>query len=147
MIEHISYNSVAAMVAECFRVLTPKGRLRISTPDLKFLIDLYSTPKTAIQNEFIQYQYRQWPNLIARPSDAHVINNHMRAWGHQFIYDELSLTQHLLDSGFSNVQRMEIGRSNDPVLQNLENAERKPPGLLGLESLILECEKPKDSSG
>ena len=141
MIEHIPYNRVAVMVAECFRVLTPKGRLRISTPDLKFLIDLYSTPKTAIQNEFIQYQYKQWPNLIARPSDTHVINNHMRAWGHQFIYDEVSLTQHLVGSGFSNVKRMEIESSDDPVLQNLENTARKPPGLLGIESLILEAEK------
>lgn len=42
MIEHLSYPQGETMLAECFRVLRANGRIRVSTPDLSFLIDLYA---------------------------------------------------------------------------------------------------------
>ena len=41
MIEHISFPQAAAMLDECFRVLSPGGKVRITTPDLAFLVDLH----------------------------------------------------------------------------------------------------------
>jgi predicted SAM-dependent methyltransferase len=40
VIEHISYWDGMKMLAECFRVLKGSGKVRISTPDLAFLVDL-----------------------------------------------------------------------------------------------------------
>ena len=40
MIEHITYHDGLTMLKESRRVLKPGGRIRISTPDLKFLIEL-----------------------------------------------------------------------------------------------------------
>ena len=41
MIEHIKYQDGLKMLNESFRVLKPSGKIRISTPDLQFLLDLY----------------------------------------------------------------------------------------------------------
>ena len=41
MIEHVSFRSAERALAESFRVLAPGGKIRVSTPDLAFLIDLW----------------------------------------------------------------------------------------------------------
>ena len=41
MIEHINYRDGLKMLNESYRVLKVNGKIRISTPDLQFLIDLY----------------------------------------------------------------------------------------------------------
>ena len=41
MIEHVSFRSAERALAESFRVLVPGGKIRVSTPDLAFLIDLW----------------------------------------------------------------------------------------------------------
>jgi predicted SAM-dependent methyltransferase len=38
MIEHVSHDDGAKMLAECHRVLKPGGHIRITTPDLAFLV-------------------------------------------------------------------------------------------------------------
>src|SRR6202035_5133821 len=40
VIEHISYQGGVKMLMECFRILKKSGKIRISTPDLAFLVDL-----------------------------------------------------------------------------------------------------------
>ena len=45
MIEHLKYSDGQNMLKESFRVLKPKGKIRISTPDLQFLIDLTKRKK------------------------------------------------------------------------------------------------------
>ena len=42
VIEHLEHPSAVSMLHECFRVLKPGGRIRISTPDLRVLIGLLS---------------------------------------------------------------------------------------------------------
>ena len=39
MIEHVSYLQGLQMLIDCFRILRTNGKVRISTPDLSFLID------------------------------------------------------------------------------------------------------------
>ena len=63
----------------------------------------------------------------------------MRNWGHQFVYDETTLTTSLLITGFYRIKRTPLNVSDDPELQNLEHAERLPPGLLELETMTLEA--------
>src|SRR5208283_4749032 len=42
MIEHIGYQQGLNMLTEICRVLKPGGRVRISTPDLSFYVNLYN---------------------------------------------------------------------------------------------------------
>jgi len=139
MIEHIPYKDGKNMLTECFRVLKPGGKLRLSTPDLKFLIGLYQKDKSALQNEFLKDSTKSWLPDAPYISSTFVINNYVRAWGHQFIYDEEVLSSLLHDIGFLNIIRKQVCDSQDKNLINLENISRKPDGLINLESLILEA--------
>jgi len=140
MIEHISYVSGCAMLAECHRVLKKNGKIRISTPDLRFLIDLYGDSKSPLQKEYIKWAT---DSFIGAPycDDTFVINNFVRDWGHLFIYDEKTLRSSLERAGFTTVVRCELNESQDDMLKNLEHEDRMPKGFLRLESMTLEATK------
>jgi predicted SAM-dependent methyltransferase len=142
MIEHIDYQQGLQMLSECFRVLKPKGKLRISTPDLSFLIDLYKSDKSEIHMEFAKHYIDNYVKYAPCYEDTFVINNYMRAWDHKFIYDEKVLYDSLRRVGFINITKFNVCESQDEVLQGLENISRKPAGLIGLESLVVEGMKP-----
>ena len=55
MIEHISYAQGLHMLSECYRILRKNRKIRISTPNLAFLIDLYKERKSDLQNEYIKW--------------------------------------------------------------------------------------------
>lgn len=141
MIEHITYQDGLAMLKECYRILCKNGKIRISTPDLKFLVELYSEPKTDLQLRYIKWASASFtPDGVS--SDTIVINNFVRNWGHLFIYDEKTLRYALNESGFVDVVRLNINESNDLNLTNLENEKRMPEGFLQLESMTLEARRP-----
>lgn len=144
MIEHISYHDGLVMLKESLRVLKPGGKIRISTPDLKFLVDLYSEPKTQLQRDYIAWATETFTKT-AEKLDTIVINNFVRDWGHQFIYDPKTLTRSLEMAGFVGIERFDLNRSNDTALLELENTSRLPPGFLQLESFTLEARKPMDT--
>jgi hypothetical protein len=64
-----------------------------------------------------------------------------RLWGHQFIYDEETLADMFGKVGFAEISRHPLMQSEHRELQNLENVERYPDGLLEFESLALEARK------
>jgi predicted SAM-dependent methyltransferase len=138
MIEHIPYPAGCAMLRECFRVLKPKGTIRVATPDLFFLINLYNHPR----NDYIRWAtdtFIPWAPIADR---TFVINNFVRDWGHQFIYDEPTLSSALGRVGFVNIVRQQPQESNIEDLRGLENQNRMPPGFLSLETMVLEANKP-----
>lgn len=65
----------------------------------------------------------------------------MRNWGHQFIYDEKTLSLTLRSAGFSDITRCELNASDDDALRGIENESRLPQGYLALESMTLEATK------
>lgn len=140
MIEHISYQAGQHMLKECHRVLNASGKIRISTPDLAFLLDLYQNKKSQLQVNYIKWA-TQLSAGDGKDNAVFVINNFMRSWGHTFIYDENTLRQAMTDAGFVNIVKRPLQESEDPILRNLENESRMPPGFLRLESLTLEARK------
>jgi predicted SAM-dependent methyltransferase len=141
MIEHVNYNDGLKMLRESHRIMKPGGKIRISTPDLKFLIELYTDSKTQLQADYIKWAGETFTKTEEK-TDTIVINNFVRDWGHLFIYDKKTLSRSLEVSGFVKVEYFDINKSNDTALVNLENTSRMPIGFLQLESLTLEATKP-----
>jgi predicted SAM-dependent methyltransferase len=138
MIEHLDYAAGQRCLQESFRVLRPGGRIRVGCPDFAVLVEMYTNP-TELMKEYMT-QHR--PDWAPRAEAIFTINNFVRAWGHQFIYDQPTLTASLASAGFVNIEYFKIRESRDPVLQNLEAEWRMPPGHLQLETMTFEAVKP-----
>jgi predicted SAM-dependent methyltransferase len=137
MIEHITYLQGQAMLQECFRVLKPGGKIRISCPDFQFLIDLYTNP----QPLHIEYIEKTKPVWAPYPDPIFIFNNYVRDWGHKFIYNKQSMALSLEVAGFADITEHNIKESNDPNLANLEIESRMDPGFLQLETMTFEAIK------
>lgn len=120
-IEHLDYEKGAFMLKECHRVLKPGGKIRIATPDLLTLINLFQSHKTEQQEQFIKYITDNFFPDTKTYNPCFVINNNFRNWGHQFIYDFETLKWVLEKNGFTEVNRQILGESNDENFINLES--------------------------
>ncbi len=141
-LEHISYPEGLKMLSECHRILKPGGKIRIATPDLLAVIDLYKEGKSELQNAYIEWTIDNHVSSAPFYADTFVINNMFRNWGHMFIYDEKVLRFAMEKVGFINIARCLINESNDAVLRGLEHINRAPDGIVELETFILEGTKP-----
>jgi len=144
-IEHVDYTTGLKVLKECFRVLKPGGKIRVTTPDLKFLMRLYDTEKTDMERLYIKNILSSfYPNRKDDEyPDAFILNNNFRAWGHRFIYDSKTLSDSLRTCGFINVKSCPIGESDDQHLRGLEYHNRGlEDEFRKLESMALEATKP-----
>lgn len=143
LLEHLSIEDAKKMLKECFRILKKGGKIRISTPDIKFIISLYNKNKNnsyyikKITNRFLKDIY----GTDYRP--LFIINNAFYNWEHKFLYDEEFLREILKKTGFNDVKRELYGESRDKNL-NMVEAHEKGVGdirVCKIESLILEATK------
>jgi predicted SAM-dependent methyltransferase len=141
IIEHMSYPDGVKMLTECFRVLKTSGKIRISTPDLAFLIDLTKPEKSDLQRAYIKWAANTFIPGAPDNNEVFVINNFVRNWGHTFIYDENTLRGAMTSAGFKTITKFDQHESNDAALRNLENEMHLPPNFLRLESFTLEGSK------
>jgi predicted SAM-dependent methyltransferase len=137
MIEHVTYEQGDYMLTECYRVLKPGGKIRISTPDIEFLMHLLG----GRHPEYTSWAAKAFGLFSDEP--AAVVNNFMRAWGHQFIHSSATLGGAVESVGFTILGWPSISHSDDPELRGLENDTRMPPGFLQLETMTLEAQKPE----
>ncbi len=119
-IEHFTLKEGLNILKECYRILKPGGKIRLATPDLKFLIDLYGSKKSELQKEYVNWATDEFLRSSNFKGDVYVINNFVRSWGHQFIYDYKSLKNSLLTSGFIKIKKYKPGISKDKELKDLE---------------------------
>jgi len=141
IIEHMSYRDGEKMLTECFRVLKRFGKIRISTPDLAFLIDLTKPNKSDLQRAYIKWAANTYIPGAPDDNEIFVINNFVRDWGHIFIYDENTLRGAMTNAGFKTITKFDQHESKDAALRNLENEKHLPPNFLRLESFTLEGSK------
>jgi len=141
MIEHLSYVEGLSVLKESYRVLKKGGIIRVSTPDIEFLINLYNGHKTELQKRYIKWATDTFISNAPSYSDTYVINNFVRDWGHLFIYDKKILCDSLERAGFKSIRRCLLNESSHEALRNLENVTRMPAGFLALETFTLEAEK------
>lgn len=105
-IEHLPYWESERFLRDCRAALAADGVLRLSTPNLDWV---YAT----------QYHGNE-------VKDCFLLNASFRAWGHQFLYNEATLTALLHHAGFAKVEAKVYGQSEHPELRNLERHERSP---------------------
>lgn len=141
MIEHISFEQGALMLKECYRVLRKGGAIRVTTPDLAALVSLYQPALSDLQRRYLSWFCETFVPNQGPPEAVAALNAHFRLWGHQFLYDEATLTKALHTAGFHSVQRKQLRDSEHAALRDLENTARYPEGLLEYESVALEARK------
>ncbi|WP_094556858.1 methyltransferase domain-containing protein [Synechococcus sp. 1G10] len=141
MIEHIPYEEGAYMLRECYRVMKKNSRIRIATPDLQFLIDLYRNCSSTFEAEYIEWSTENFIQYAPYPCAGFVVNNFFRDFDHQFIYDEETLRASLSNAGFSEIKKCGLGKSEDGALQNLEHAGQRPSSFYQLETMVFEAQK------
>lgn len=143
LIEHLRFSQGQDLVKECFRILKPGGKARIATPDIEFLIELYQPGKSPLQERYLRWATDVFLKDAGTCLDTAVINNFVRDWGHQFIYDYKTLKCALRGVGFVNIEKVSPGESSDPNLRNVESHWKA----LGkefndLETFVVEASKP-----
>ena len=115
--EHLTYEQGNNMLNECYRILKPNGIMRIATPNIEFLIDLYLNPDKKINKSYIEFDSRR-SGLPTHP--IYTINRFHTTWGHKIIHSPESLTTLMENAGFKNICRCEVGISTHKELNNIE---------------------------
>ena len=118
LVEHLPYPVAQAFFAECYRVLQPDGVLRISTPDLHKLMIIDAGDFGVAAAEELTY-HQQYHNPAADTLCAW-FNDHMRLWGHTFLFDESTLFHAVRRAGFSQPEWCAYGQRRHPELQGIE---------------------------
>jgi predicted SAM-dependent methyltransferase len=120
VIEHVPEEAGRRMLREIHRVLRPGGKLRITTPDLQKVIAIYEDRNPVISRSDYERHLEEATYGTPHPHAANVLNTFMRAWGHQFVYDEDDLIAKLGEAGFVEIHRVNPGESSDPLLGDVE---------------------------
>lgn len=121
-IEHIPREACRRLLINARIALGRGGVIRISTPDLRFWAGAY------LQGSRIQHEHTGW----FPETPCAMINDQMRLWGHQFLYDEAELVRLLRDCGYAQIERVGYGESRHAELRELES--RPPCGDLIVEA-------------
>jgi predicted SAM-dependent methyltransferase len=109
-LEHLELAQGRTLLLDCWRVLRPGGVLRISTPELRKLVD-----------EYLAGRLTEWTDVDWVPeTPCRMMNEGMRMWDHQFLYDAPELQRLLRECRFLEVRREEWHQSRHPELRGLE---------------------------
>lgn len=144
MIEHITFEQGRRMLAECFRVLRPGGSIRIATPDLRVLIELFAANPQPAQLKYIAWTTDKFIPDAGVYNPVFVLNNAVRAWGHQFLYDKPLLARALSEAGFDEIRDYRPNESGDPELRGIERhgLHHHSEEMNAFETFIMEARRP-----
>lgn len=138
-LEHITYWECVDVLHEFFRVLAPRGVVRIIVPDGGLYLNLY---KRAMDGETVEFPYVDEIGLADRVEDGKVkftpmmaVNRIFRGYGHLFAYDFPTLASLLEFAGFEDVSKTEYRAGRCQAL--LVDSELRAP-----QSLCIEATKP-----
>lgn len=119
VIEHISQTQAEQLLRELHRVLQPGGVLRLTTPDLEKIIAIYADRNPVVSRaDYARFLDRETGKPHFQP--CQILNDYMRLWGHQYIYDEDDLRARLQQAGFVQISRWESGESEHGRLRGIE---------------------------
>jgi SAM-dependent methyltransferase len=107
-LEHLTVEQALDFLSEAHRALGPGGLLRLSTPNLEWIL-------------FAVYDRRFSP--LGRMRSALEVNRGFYAWGHRFLWDRCLLAEAITACGFVDLRWCAHGVSEVPFLHGLERHE------------------------
>lgn len=107
-LEHLRLDHGLAFLRETHRVLAPGGWLRLSTPNLEWVLSTHYDLESAAGD-------RQAMGLQ--------LNRAFRGWGHQFLWNRHLLADALLACGFTDLRWCGWGESEQELFRGLERHE------------------------
>lgn len=117
LFEHLTYSEATNMLKECYRILKPNGILRIATPNLQFLVDLYLHPEKELNKKYNELNAER-SGMPSSP--VYTVNYFHTTWGHKIIYDPMTLSRFLEDVGFKDICQCEMSKSSHEALNGVE---------------------------
>lgn len=144
VLEHVTLETTLAHFGECYRALRPGGVIRIAMPDLQFLLDYFKSKElTAVQQSFLEHTVGKFHPDVALKSPAMLLNDFLRRWGHQVIYDRQLLADLLKRVGFNPVVSCELQESRHTDLANMEHhGTAIGDSYNRLQTMVLEATRP-----
>lgn len=150
-IEHIGLSELVSFLDESYRVLKLGGKIRVTTPSIEKLIDLYldkseyvdfNTAFNRHETRFIK-DIKNFYGFLPRDMPGSLLfNDKLRLWGeHVFLHDKKSLASLLKQSGFRNIEEFNYGQSDDKELCNLENHAQDCDWMKYAETITFEASK------
>ncbi len=109
-LEHLTLDEGLAFLRECRRVLSPEGVLRLSTPNLDWVV-------------LTHYRGANVSDADGR-EDCLRLNRAFHGWGHRFLYNRVTLAAALATAGFGSMVPCTYGRSERPEFAGLERHEQ-----------------------
>ena len=144
MVEHLTYEQGLAMLGECYRVLAPGGKIRLATPNVLKLFALYQDPPTEEAKRYIAAKLKEhgWPRT-SRPA-ATILKLELTSFGHQFLYDPVTISSSLAAAGFKMVTQFQPGESDDPQLRGVERRHNNAAlrEMNDYESMVFQAVRP-----
>lgn len=109
-IEHLELDDGVRFLFNCYASLQPGGVMRVSTPNLDWVVLTHYRPTAE--------------DLERKIEDAFMLNRAFHGWGHRFLYNREILDHLLRGVGFSEVAPCSYGESSQPPLRGLERHPR-----------------------
>ncbi len=136
-IEHLGKEDGLKFLRDCYRILKDNGVIRITSPDLEKIIDIYYDRNQYVKRENLIEAYGKGSQL----QPCELFNDYMHEWGHRFIFDRQMITSTLANIGFIEITFCECKKSNHSELRNLEKHLEKYSFLNMAETFIAEAKK------
>jgi hypothetical protein len=106
-IEHLEIDKAIDFLVHAGASLAPGGRIRLSTPNLAWVMRTHFTFGDGVDAE-------------RRLADTIKLNRGFYGWGHRFLWTEEMLCGVMASVGYEDVVLREYGHSEDPELHGLE---------------------------
>ena len=136
-IEHLTRENGLKFLNECHRILKTGGVLRITSPDLEKIIDLYYDRNKYVKRQELIEQYGKGAQL----QPCELFNDYMHNWGHKFIYDRKTIAQTLSNIGFIDITFCDCKKSSYSELSGLERHLEEYSFLNPAETFVVEARK------
>jgi predicted SAM-dependent methyltransferase len=150
LFEHLKVEQQLNMLSESYRILKKGGVLRIATPKIDFLFDIFSKPSISESINYVDWAIKNIPHLKTVKNsvidkDEHyiyVINNFFKDWGHQVIHNVNSISKLAFQCNFSQVRECAVGESEVAIFKNIEkHGTIIPVGINLMETMVVEIVK------
>lgn len=135
-LEHLHLQDAIALLAECYRLLQPGGRIRIVVPDAELYIDRYTKGRKEVG---LKFPYGASAHDVSEQgTPLMVVNQVFRGHGHLYAYDFVTLKYLLCQQGFVEICQCSYRQGVDENL--LVDTDHR-----ACESLYVEARKPSRS--